>query len=560
MHSYLKRPARLLPFILLTSLSFAEVCSAARFQAEDYAAAFDTTTGNTGNVYRTGNVDIQATNDTGGGFNVGWIEPTEWLSFSNLIVPTTGDYLISARVASENGGTLSLDLNGGAIPLGPLAITSTGGWQSWKTFSKVVKLNAGTHNLGVYATTGGWNLNWVDVVSCQQTDCGHAIPGRVEAERYSSFLDTTAGNTGGQLRSDNVDIELTTDSGGGYNVGWIALGEYLRYSVNVSAKGRYKITARVASPNSGNYFKLKLDGRDLGSRINVPNTGNWQTWQNVSIEASLDQGAHELEAYFETGNFNFNYVDFEYLGPNDNSSSSSSSSSSSVGTLKVMTYNVRTTPAGDVGERFWDNRRAELVTAIKTQLPQVIGFQEATSEQHDYIKGSLGGNWASSPQRQIIYRNDAFDLIQGGIIELVADVWGRRTSEWVKLRRKADNREFLFLNNHWGVDGNSQQGSANIIRDRIAGLNQNWSLPTILLGDLNAAPGSGPINTLKNQTQLISLFSGNTFNGWNPTANVQLDYIFASKFTVSGCNLITYREGTTPPSDHFPIFCEVKFL
>ncbi|MDR7091676.1 MULTISPECIES: carbohydrate-binding protein [Cellvibrio] len=560
MHPCLKRPSLLLPFILLGSLNYAAICAAAPYQAEDYAAAFDTTTGNTGNVYRTGNVDIQATTDTGGGFNVGWIEPTEWLSFNNLVIPATGDYLISARVASASGGTLSLDLNGGSIPLGALAITGTGGWQTWKTFSKVVKINAGTYSLGVYATTGGWNLNWVDVVSCQQTDCGHAIPGRVEAERYNSFLDTTAGNTGGQLRTDNVDIELTTDSGGGYNVGWIDAGEYLRYRVNVSMKGRYKMTARVASPNSGTYFKLKLNGSDLGSRINVPTTGNWQTWQNVSVEVSLDQGAHELEAYFETGNFNLNYVDFEYLGPNDNSSSSSSSSSSSAGTLKVMTYNVRTTPAGDVGERFWDNRKAELITAIKTQLPQVIGFQEATTEQHDYIKGSLGGNWSSSPQRQIIYRNDAFDLVQGGIIELVADVWGRRTSEWIKLRRKSDSREFLFLNNHWGVDGNSQQGSANILRDTLPSLNQSWSLPTILLGDLNAAPGSGPINTLMNQTQLISLFTGNTFNGWNPTPNVQLDYIFASKFTLSGCNLITYREGTTPPSDHYPIFCEVKFL
>lgn len=560
MYPYLKRPARLLPFIFLASLTFAEVCSAARFQAEDYTAAFDTTSGNTGNVYRTGNVDIQATSDTGGGFNVGWVEPTEWLSFNNLSVPTTGDYLISARVASENGGTLSLDLNGGSIPLGPLAIPGTGGWQSWKTFSKVARINAGTYSLGVYATTGGWNLNWIDVVSCQQADCGIAIPGRVEAERYTGFLDTTSGNTGGQLRNDNVDIELSNDSGGGYNVGWIAAGEYLRYSLNVNTKGRYKITARVASPNSGNYFKLKLDGRDLGSRINVPNTGAWQAWQNASIETSLDQGVHEVEVYFETGNFNLNYVDFEYLGPNDNSSSSSSSSSASASTLKVMTYNVRTTPAGDVGERYWDNRKAELVNSIKVQLPQVIGLQEATSEQHDYIKGSLGNVWSSSPARQIIYRNDAFDVVQGGVIDLIADMWGRRTSEWIKLRRKSDNREFVFLNNHWGVDGASQQGSANIIRDSIASLNQNWSVPTILVGDLNAAPGSGPINTLINQTQLINLFTGNTFNGWNVTPNVQLDYIFTSKFTLSGCNLITYREGTTPPSDHYPIFCEVKFL
>ena len=560
MRPHFKYAAFVLPITLLGALAFPPLSAAAPYQAEDYTAAFDTTTGNTGNVYRTGNVDIQATTDTGGGFNVGWIEPTEWLSFNNVVIPATGDYLISARIASESGGSLSLDLNGGTIQLGTVEITGTGGWQTWKTFSKVVKINAGTYSLGVYAKNGGWNLNWVDVVSCQQTDCGHGIPGRVEAERYSSFLDTTAGNSGGQLRTDNVDIELTADSGGGYNVGWIAPGEYLRYNVNVSTKGRYKITARVASPNSGKFFKLKLNGRDLGSRINVTNTGNWQTWQNVSIEASLDQGVHELEAYFESGNLNLNYVDFEYLGPNDNGSSSSSSSSSSAATLKVMTYNVRTTPAGDVGERFWDNRKAELITAIKTQLPQAIGFQEATSEQHDYIKGSLGGAWSSSPQRQILYRNDAFEIVQGGIIELVADVWGKRTSEWVKLRRKSDRREFLFLNNHWGVDGNSQQGSANILRDTLASLNQNWLLPTILLGDLNAAPGSGPINTLMNQTQLISLFSGYTFNGWNPAPSVQLDYIFASKFTVSGCNLITYREGTTPPSDHFPIFCEVKFL
>jgi endonuclease/exonuclease/phosphatase family metal-dependent hydrolase len=254
-------------------------------------------------------------------------------------------------------------------------------------------------------------------------------------------------------------------------------------------------------------------------------------------------------------------VDFEYLGPNDNSSSSSSSSSSSAGTLKVMTYNLRISGAGgDTGERLWHNRKAELVTAIKTQLPQVIGFQEISGEQHDYVRGSLGSSWSSSPLRQIMYRSDLFEQLQSSYIELVADMWGPRTTEWVKLRRKADGREFIFFNNHWGVDGNSQQGSANIIRDRIASLNQNWALPTILLGDLNAIPSSGPINTLIKQTQLISLFTGNTFNDWNSAPKVQLDYVFASKFTLSGCNLITYREGIMPPSDHYPIFCEVKFL
>jgi endonuclease/exonuclease/phosphatase family metal-dependent hydrolase len=91
-------------------------------------------------------------------------------------------------------------------------------------------------------------------------------------------------------------------------------------------------------------------------------------------------------------------------------------------------------------------------------------------------------------------------------------------------------------------------------------INQSWALPSVLVGDLNAVPGSGPINTLSTQTPLISLFSGKTFNGWATTAGEQLDYIFINKFTHTGCTLITYREGTTPPSDHFPIVCELRFL
>src|SRR6218665_3416641 len=53
---------------------------AVTFQAEDYSAFNDTTAGNQGGAYRSDNVDIEATSDTGGGFNVGWIETGEWLA------------------------------------------------------------------------------------------------------------------------------------------------------------------------------------------------------------------------------------------------------------------------------------------------------------------------------------------------------------------------------------------------------------------------------------------------------------------------------------------------
>ena len=36
-----------------------------------------------------------------------------------------------------------------------------------------------------------------------------------------------------------VDIENCQDAGGGYNVGWLPVGEWLEYTVNVPVAGEY---------------------------------------------------------------------------------------------------------------------------------------------------------------------------------------------------------------------------------------------------------------------------------------------------------------------------------
>jgi beta-glucanase (GH16 family) len=141
-------------------------------QAEDYTTAYDTTAGNAGNQYRTGDVDIEATSDTGGGYNVGWTANGEWLAHNNVTFPSSGAYTISYRVAAPAaGGVISADLNAGAIQLGTTAVPATGGYQSWTTVSRTVNVNAGTYNLGTFVSTGGFNLNWIriDGASCGGT-------------------------------------------------------------------------------------------------------------------------------------------------------------------------------------------------------------------------------------------------------------------------------------------------------------------------------------------------------------------------------------------------------
>jgi hypothetical protein len=106
-------------------------------------------------------VQTETTTDAGGGLNVGWIDNTDWMAYNSITLPTSGTYLVEYRVASPNTtAVLSLDLNGGAIQLGSLAVPNTGGWQNWTTISHTVNINAGTYNVGIFAQTGGFNLNW----------------------------------------------------------------------------------------------------------------------------------------------------------------------------------------------------------------------------------------------------------------------------------------------------------------------------------------------------------------------------------------------------------------
>src|SRR5437899_691843 len=93
------------------------------------------------------------------------------------------------------------------------------------------------------------------VASTQTPGAPAAVPGTIEAENFDAggegvaYHDTTAGNSGGQYRSTDVDIESSSE--GGYDVGWTAPGEWLNYTVNVASAGSYTATLRVASPGGG---------------------------------------------------------------------------------------------------------------------------------------------------------------------------------------------------------------------------------------------------------------------------------------------------------------------
>ena len=84
---------------------------------------------------------------------------------------------------------------------------------------------------------------------------------------------TSARNSGGEYRATDVDIEACDE--GGFNVGRIIPGEWLKYTVRLSQSGAYTLEFRVASPGTGGTFHIEVNGvdRTVRSRRPLPGVG-----------------------------------------------------------------------------------------------------------------------------------------------------------------------------------------------------------------------------------------------------------------------------------------------
>jgi len=162
------------------------------------------------------------------------------------------------------------------------------------------------------------SLIWVWVLSGLLQGCvveGQIdLPGRLEAEQYYEFYDTTPGNTGGQFRQDDVDIGVASDAGGGHYVGWTDNGEYLRFNILVAQAGNYTLGIRAATIKPGRQLTVRVLGTDHVVQVAIPNSGGWQNWQTTQAALDLPAGLHKLEVLFDTEEINLNYIDFQLAG------------------------------------------------------------------------------------------------------------------------------------------------------------------------------------------------------------------------------------------------------
>ena len=133
-------------------------------------------------------------------------------------------------------------------------------------------------------------------------------------EDGAAFHDLDDVNSGGKYRTGGVDIETTSDAGGGHDVAFAQAGEWLAYTVNVAKDGVFNLDFRVAARSSKGRFHLEVDGKNLTGQLTVPNTGGWQKWRTLSAgPVFVSAGDHEFRIVMDRNGTSGWVGDFNYF-------------------------------------------------------------------------------------------------------------------------------------------------------------------------------------------------------------------------------------------------------
>ncbi len=563
--------------------------AAERFDAGGEGVAYhDTTTGNSGGQARTSDVDIESSTD--GGYDVGWTAPGEWLKYTVNVV-AAGSYTLQLRVASPNGASLHVAFNApaGSASLA-VGVPATGGWQAWTAVTLPVTLAAGTQVMTLTFDTGGLNLGSITAVTATTpttpptppaatagpySGTAAAIPGNIRAEAFDSggegvaYHDTTAGNSGGAFRATDVDLEAS--SGGGYDVGWTAAGEWLNYTVNVAASGSYTAQLRVASPSGATMHVGFNTASSVWVAIAIPATGGWQNWTTVTVPVTLAAGVQQMTLFFDTPGLNLNSV---------NVIAALSGTPGGVGTtVSAVTWNIQVDDASET------HARVAMDMALATSpRPQIIVVQEAQTTQFgsyiDELQKQTGqvwhgvftplcglGQWTgttcAATYSQGVAIFTSFNIVNSDAMFFpYADCW---QSARAGLRAAVDVNGTVLqvftthLQHTSGCadDALSRARSMSMLKTWAAG----YSTPQIVGGDFNAQAGevdtsSGMYPNFADVWATIG--SGAGLTAYLPSPTIRIDYWFtdASRRAVPQTVEVIQNIGTV--SDHLPVRMTIK--
>lgn len=248
-------------------------------------------------------------------------------------------------------------------------------------------------------------------------------------------------------------------------------------------------------------------------------------------------------------------------------------------TIRVMSFNV----CG------WNYKNLKHLAAktILTYNPDVVGLQECSYDCYKSLTKDLPGYTFVGVGREngkldknsgescgILFKTDKFTLVDSGTFWLseTQDVpsqgWDGdyiRICTWVILKNNETGEEFAHVNTHLeniddGTGMEALKNGAQMVVDKAL----SFDMPVVVTGDMNFEKGTAYYNTFVNanfrdaQDAAENTMDGPTYHG-DPAEHI--DYVFVNDRITE---VITYKlvedqfDGQYP-SDHYPIYADLKF-
>lgn len=252
------------------------------------------------------------------------------------------------------------------------------------------------------------------------------------------------------------------------------------------------------------------------------------------------------------------------------------------GSITMMSCNVRCLTPLDLGKKSWFYRADLLLQDIAAQAPGIIGFQEATRWQYDYLVDVLQGYDSVIDYRDksiasegcpIFYNEALYTLKDKGSFwlsetpDVMSKDWGAahyRICSYVILTEKESGKDFVVFNTHLDhVSDEARIKGIAVVLDKIA---QFGGMPAVIMGDFNALEGSETYKSatehfLDAQYAAAETMEGHTYQNWgNPEKFKRLDYFMISKegWTAKRYAVVQPVHDGAYVSDHCPIVLELE--
>jgi endonuclease/exonuclease/phosphatase family metal-dependent hydrolase len=261
-------------------------------------------------------------------------------------------------------------------------------------------------------------------------------------------------------------------------------------------------------------------------------------------------------------------------------------------TIRVMSYNVRTSGAKD-GEDAWDKRIKFFLYPVEQFAPTLIGFQEVRENQYEEIKAQLkeydfSGVARDDGKRQgewslIGFRKDRYTLVKAGDFWLSEqpevpgskswDAALTRICSWARLRDKITGREIVYANTHFDHKGVvARREASRVLSLQLSKLAAG--VPAILTGDLNVTEDNPAYAMLVRPDTAGAIRWIDSFREVHPQRSPEeasfhgfkggvigsrIDFVFHTDHLIALTSDIdrSARNGRFP-SDHYPVMAVLK--